>query len=158
MAAILPAEPAGHSLSEGSYFVPGLFVDPVGHGAVQVRRVVVDFAGELILQAREDIIELKRVGGQVHPARVGSEKAEGLTGPQAVRLRPDRSVRVQSLRVVAEGLGVKVPSEAIAFLDQILFEDLVPLVTRDVLVKLLDRLSILNFRQVKAVSELNVVA
>lgn len=158
VAAILPAQPAGHSLGKRRHLVSGLLVDPVGHGAVQVGGVVIDLARELILQAGEDIIELKRVGGKVHPARVGSEETQCLAGPQAVRFGPDRSLRVQFLRVVAEGFGVEVPAEATSILNQVLSEDLVPLVARDVLVKLLDDLRLVHIRDVQTFSELNVIA
>ena len=89
----------------------------------------VDQAWELSLKTWEDIIEGQRVSGQVHPARVGCEDCQSLSGPETVRLAPGGDIWVELAHVGSESTHVNLPRRSAALHIEVLLEDAGPLAT-----------------------------
>mmetsp|Transcript_24730 Transcript_24730/g.30885 ORF Transcript_24730/g.30885 Transcript_24730/m.30885 type:complete len:326 (+) Transcript_24730:279-1256(+) len=126
MCAVVPSEPAVHALGETPGVALRILVHPVGHGALETVSVRSNLLRELTLQSGEHIIEGERVRREVHPAGVGSEDGEGLSGPETVRLAPVGDIRVELAHVASKTTHVVLP-EGSARGVEVLLEDARPL-------------------------------
>ena len=81
---VVPSEPSGDFVAQVEDLIGGLFVQPMVHGRIEVVSEGGDLLWEFPLKPRENIVELQRVGVQVHPPRMGRKYGQGLPSPQTV--------------------------------------------------------------------------
>ena len=131
--AVMPSEPAGHLVREGEDVLFGVVVEPVVHWGVTVISMDVDVTRELSFQTGEHVIERKSVGRQMDPPGVGRKQSKGVSGPETIRLTPDRDVGLLLAGVGSKVVHVVFPGELFGV--QVLLEDCTPLGVRDAGVK-----------------------
>lgn len=142
MGTIVPLEPSPHLVRQmpDRLFI-GTLVQPVVVRALPVVCPSIDVAGELAFKSRDDVVELKSVGREMHPSRVSSEEAEGVAGPHAVAGAPSGNIRLSLGHVLSESKGIELPVSLTTLGLEVLLENGSPLVASDVVANVLTGLS-----------------
>ena len=141
MGSVAELQPAGHGVrkAEDALFIRAL-MEPVVRGRLPLVSPSVEVARELALQSRNDVVEGKGVGGEVHPSGVSSEEAQSLARPHAVAGVPTGGVRKSLAHVSCQVFNVEFEDGISTLGLQVLSEDGSPLGTRDVVVQVFSSL------------------
>jgi len=104
-----------------------------------------DSGRELPLKARNDVVERKSVRRKMYPSGVCSKNCECISWPESIALFPGRNVRFEHFHVSHQILHIEFPHNTITFGFKVLNEYLSPLLARNVVVNMLNRLRHFHF-------------
>ena len=147
--AIIPAQPAPHSLRKTPGITLRRFMHPVSHWTFKICGMSCDLLRELSLQSWEDIVEWQSVCCQVNPARVCSEDCESLSWPETIRLAIVGDIRVELSHVTGKTFHVVFPEGIRARNIKILLEDARPLLASNAFVNCANSLGTIHSVQLE---------